>query len=346
MRSTPLHVEGASLHEGVSLRLVSKFRLLIAAVTSVALGSLALTSSAADYPDRPLRLIVPFSPGGLSDTGARLVAERMGQVLGQPVIVDNRAGAGGNIGTQAVAVAPADGYTLLLGFDGTLVINPHVYSKVPFNPLTDFAPIGKIGDVAPIIVVNPAVPAKNFQELVAYAKTREGGVSYGSSGVGSTGHLLVEMLNRRTGANFVHVPYKGGAQALADVVGGTLQMNSTSVAGAYPFIRQGQVRAIAVATAHRLTSLPDVPTLAESGLPGFELSGWIGLLAPAKTPPNVLSKLQSALHKALQAPELQERLVTLGIAPTLQTPSEFAAQIRVDLDRYGAIVKAAHVRLD
>ncbi|WP_296784928.1 tripartite tricarboxylate transporter substrate binding protein [Variovorax sp.] len=299
-----------------------------------------------DYPNKPIRLIVPFTPGGVTDTGARVVADKLGARLGQSVVVDNRPGASGNIGTQMVATAAPDGYTLLLGFDGTLVINPHVYAKVPFDTLKDFVPVSKIGDAVLIIVVHPSVPAKTLSELVAYSKTNPGGVSYGSAGTGSTPHLAGELLKARTGANFVHVPYKGGGQSMTDLVGGSLPMLYTAVAGAYPFVQKGQIRPIAVSSAQRLASLPEVPTVAESGVPGFESSSWIGILAPAKTPQPIVDRLQRELHAVVQSPEVRERLASLGISALGNTPAEFGQQIRADLAKYDQIVKAAKVRVD
>ncbi|WP_256222929.1 tripartite tricarboxylate transporter substrate binding protein [Variovorax sp. PDC80] len=299
-----------------------------------------------DYPNKPIRLIVPFTPGGVTDTGARVVADKLGARLGQSVVVDNRPGASGNIGTQMVATAAPDGYTLLLGFDGTLVINPHVYAKVPFDTLKDFVPVSKIGDAVLIIVVHPSVPAKTLSELVAYSKTNPGGVSYGSAGTGSTPHLAGELLKARTGANFVHVPYKGGGQSMTDLVGGSLPMLYTAVAGAYPFVQKGQIRPIAVSSAQRLASLPEVPTVAESGVPGFESSSWIGILAPAKTPQPIVERLQRELHAVVQSPEVRERLASLGISALGNTPAEFGQQIRADLAKYDQIVKAAKVRVD
>ncbi len=319
-------------------------RLLAAALPlALAMGPAAAQQ---DYPNKPIRLIVPFTPGGVTDTGARVVADKLGARLGQSVVVDNRPGASGNIGTQMVATAAPDGYTLLLGFDGTLVINPHVYAKVPFDTLKDFAPVSKIGDAVLIIVVHPSVPAKTLSELVAYSKTNPGGVSYGSAGTGSTPHLAGELLKARTGANFVHVPYKGGGQSMTDLVGGSLPMLYTAVAGAYPFVQKGQIRPIAVSSAQRLTSLPEVPTVAESGVPGFESSSWIGILAPAKTPQPIVERLQRELHAVVQSPEVRERLASLGISALGNTPAEFGQQIRADLAKYDQIVKAAKVRVD
>lgn len=319
-------------------------RLLAAALPlALAMGPAAAQQ---DYPNKPIRLIVPFTPGGVTDTGARVVADKLGARLGQSVVVDNRPGASGNIGTQMVATAAPDGYTLLLGFDGTLVINPHVYAKVPFDTLKDFVPVSKIGDAVLIIVVHPSVPAKTLSELVAYSKTNPGGVSYGSAGTGSTPHLAGELLKARTGANFVHVPYKGGGQSMTDLVGGSLPMLYTAVAGAYPFVQKGQIRPIAVSSAQRLASLPEVPTVAESGVPGFESSSWIGILAPAKTPQPIVERLQRELHAVVQSPEVRERLASLGISALGNTPAEFGQQIRADLAKYDQIVKAAKVRVD
>jgi len=319
-------------------------RLLAAALPlALAMGPAAAQQ---DYPNKPIRLIVPFTPGGVTDTGARVVADKLGARLGQSVVVDNRPGASGNIGTQMVATAAPDGYTLLLGFDGTLVINPHVYAKVPFDTLKDFVPVSKIGDAVLIIVVHPSVPAKTLSELVAYSKTNPGGVSYGSAGTGSTPDLAGELLKARTGANFVHVPYKGGGQSMTDLVGGSLPMLYTAVAGAYPFVQKGQIRPIAVSSAQRLASLPEVPTVAESGVPGFESSSWIGILAPAKTPQPIVERLQRELHAVVQSPEVRERLASLGISALGNTPAEFGQQIRADLAKYDQIVKAAKVRVD
>ena len=318
-------------------------RLLVVALT---VGAFAAPAMAQDYPSKPIRLVVPFTPGGVTDTGARVVADKLGARLGQSVVVDNRPGASGNIGTQMVAAAAPDGYTLLLGFDGTLVINPHVYSKVPFDTVKDFAPVSKIGDAVLIIVVHPSVPAKTLPELVAYSKTNPGGVSYGSAGTGSTPHLAGELLKIRTGANFVHVPYKGGGQSLTDVVGGQLPMLYTAVAGAYPFVQKGQIRPVAVSSAQRLASLPDVPTVAESGVPGFESSSWIGILAPAKTPQPIVDRLQRELNAVVHSPEVKERLASLGISASGNTSVEFAKEIHADLKKYAEIVKTANVKVD
>ena len=317
--------------------------LALAAASALALG--AAPAMAQDFPSKPIRLVVPFTPGGVTDTGARVVAERLGARLGQQVVIDNRPGASGNIGTQAVAGAAPDGHTLVLGFDGTLVINPHVFAKVPFDTVKDFAPVSKIGDTALVIVTHPSVPARTLAELIAYSKSLQGGLSYGSSGTGGTPHIAAEMLKVRTGADFLHVPYKGGGQALADVVGGQLPMLYTAVAGALPFIEKGQVRAIAISSAQRLPSLPDVPTVAET-VAGFEAISWIGLLAPAKTPRPIVERIQRELHAVVNEPAVKERLAKLGITAVGNTPAEFAQQIQADLKKYAEVVKTAGIKID
>ncbi|WP_064575202.1 Bug family tripartite tricarboxylate transporter substrate binding protein [Cupriavidus gilardii] len=300
---------------------------------------------AQDYPARPIRLIVPFAPGGVSDTSARVIADKLGQRLGQQVVVDNRPGASGNIGTAMAAQAAPDGYTLLLGFDGTMVINPHVFAKVPFDTMKDFVPISKIGDAALILITHPSVPAKNLSELVAYSRTTSAGLSYGSAGTGSTPHLAGELLKARTGLNMVHVPYKGGGQAMGDLVGGTLPVLFTAVAGAQQYVKNGKANAIAVSAAKRVPSLPDVPTLAESGVPGFVSDSWVGLLAPANTPKEIVDKLARELNAVVNMPDTRERLATLGIVPSGNTSEAFASEIQNDLKKYSEIVKTAKIRV-
>ena len=323
-------------------------RLLVQAVlAATAAACLAPAASAQPaYPAKPIRLIVPFATGGVSDGSARLIAEKLSQQLGQQVVVDNKAGASGNIGTAMAAQAEPDGYTLLLGYDGTLVINPNVYAKVPFDPVKDFAPIGKIGDAILIVVVNPKLPITNFAELAAYSKTVPGGLSYGSAGTGSTPHLAGTMLHQRTGIALTHVPYKGGGQAMGDVVGGVLPMLYTAVAGAAPFVKSKQLRAIAVSSAQRSPSLPDVPTFIESGVKDFEFNSWVGLLAPARTPRPIVDRLNAALQEVLKAPDTRERLATLGILPTPGTPEAYGKEIASDLQKNKAIVKTADIRVD
>ena len=298
------------------------------------------------WPNKPIRLVVPFTPGGVTDTSGRLIAEHLGKRLGQPIIVDNKPGASGNIGTSLVKVAAPDGYTLMLGFDGTLVINPHVFAKVPFDTVTDFAPIGKIGDAILILVAHPDVPVKSLPDVIALSKTQPGGLSFGTSGTGGTPHIAGELLKARTNANLTHVPYKGGGQAMADVLGGTIPLVYTAVAGAYGHVQSGKLRAIAVSSAQRSTALPDVPTFAESGVPDFVVNSWVGLLAPAKTPAAIVSRLSTELNAVLNDATVREKLRLMGIDATPGSAEQFSNEIKRDLTRYGQVVKAAGIRIE
>ena len=309
-------------------------------------ASLVALGAAAQYPDRPIRLIVPFAPGGVTDTSGRLVADALGKRLGQNVVVENKSGASGNIGTQAVATAAPDGYTLVLGFDGTLVINPHVFASVPFDPLKDLTPIGKIGDATLIIVAHPSLPAKTLQELIAYSKQQPNGVSYGTSGIGGTPHIAGELLKQRTGAKLVHVPYKGGGQAMQDALGGNIPLVYTAVAGAATHLKSGRLVAIAVSSRARVPSLPDVPTFMESGIEDFESSSWVAILAPPNTPRPIVERLNRELNAVLATPEIVEKLATLGITPTPGPPERLGEQMKADLEKYGKVVKAAGIKAE
>ncbi|MDQ3187420.1 MAG: tripartite tricarboxylate transporter substrate binding protein [Pseudomonadota bacterium] len=320
-------------------------RSLLIATSLTFIGTLpALAQST--YPNKPIRLIVPFTTGGVTDTSARVVADTLGKRLGQQVVVDNRPGASGNIGTQLVAAAEPDGYTLLLGFDGTMVINPHVFDKVPFNTVRDFAPVGKIGDAILILIAHPGLPAKNLRDILALSKTQSGGLFYGTSGTGGTPHIAGELLKQRTGANLTHVPYKGGGQAIIDVIGGNIALVYTAVAGAHQHVKSGKLIGVAVSSAQRSSSLPDVPTFIESGVPDFEINSWVGILAPAKTPKAILDKLNAELSAALSDPEVRERLNLLGINATPGSADKFGEDIKRDLARYGAVVKAAGIKAE
>ena len=313
---------------------------------SAALTLPARAQSPESWPSRPIRLIVPFTPGGVTDTSGRLIAELLGKRLGQQVVVENKPGASGNIGTAQVQAAAADGYTLLLAFDGTMVINPHVFAKVPFDTLKDFAPVGKIGDATLILVAHPDVPARTLGEALALSRTQSGGLSYGTSGTGGTPHIAGELLKARTGANLVHVPYKGGGQAMADVLGGSIPLVYTAVAGAHGHVKSGKLRAIAVSGAQRSTALPEVPTFIESGVPDFVVNSWVGLLAPARTPAPVLERLNTELNAVLNDPAARERLHTLGIDATPGSGEQFRQEMARDLARYGQVVRSAGIRLE
>ena len=322
-------------------------RSLIVALSSVAcLGAASLGHAQTSYPNRAIRLIVPFVPGGVADTGGRLIADALSKRTNQQIIVENKPGASGNIGTTLVANAESDGYTILLGFDGTLVINPHVFAKMTFDSVKDFAPIGKIGDAATILVANPKVPVKTLMDVINLSKTSPNGLEFGTSGIGGTPHLAGERLNQITGSKLVHVPYKGGGQALIDVQGGTIPLVYTAVAGAYQHIQNGTIIAIAVSSAERVPSLPNVPTFVESGVPGFVVDSWIGLLAPAKTPRPIVDYLNKELNAALADPEVKAKLEKLGIIPVIGSPEQFGKVIKDELQQNGAIVKAANIKLE
>lgn len=298
------------------------------------------------YPSKSIRLIVPFAPGGVTDTSGRLIAEALGKRLGQQIFVDNKPGASGNIGTSQAKGAANDGYTLVLGFDGTMVINPHVFPNTGFDTLKDFAPIGKIGDATLILVANPNLAAKTVSELIALSKTQPGGLSYGTSGTGGTPHIAGELLKSRTGAQLVHIPYKGGGPAMTDLLGGTIPLVYTAVAGAHGHVKSGKLRAIAVSSAQRSSALPDVPTFVESGVPDFVVNSWVGLLAPANTPPAIVGKLNTELNATLQDPVVRDKLRVLGIEPTPGSPEQFRDEMQRDLTRYGAVIKAANISVE
>ena len=317
---------------------------------SIAVAALATVSGAVlaqtNYPAKPIRLIVPFTPGGVTDTSGRIVAEQLSRRLGQQVIVDNKPGASGNIGTQMAAAAEPDGYTLLLAYDGTMVINPHVFDKIPFNTVRDFASVGKIGDAVLILVSSPGVAAKTLPEVIALSKAQANGLSYGTSGTGGTPHIAGELLKQKTGANLVHIPYKGGGQAMIDVLGGSIPLVYTAIAGAIPHVKSGKLHAVAVSSAQRAKSMPEVPTFIESGIADFNISSWVGILAPAKTPKAILDRLNAELNALLADPDVRERLNGLGIIATPGSAESFGDQIKHDLNRYGAVVKAAGIKAE
>ena len=317
--------------------LSSAIFLLIAIVSTASIAQ-------SNYPNRPIRLIIPFTPGGVTDTSGRFIAEQLSLKLGQQVISDNKPGASGNIGAQMVATAEPDGYTLLLGYAGTLSINPSLSEKVPFDSIKDFEPIGKIGDAVLIIVANNNFPGKSLVDLIAISKKDPNGLSYGTSGAGGTPHIAGELLKQKTGANLVHVPYKGGGQALLDLLGGNIPLVYTAVAGANPYVSSGRIKAIAVSSAKRSPSMPDVPTFIENGVKDFVIDDWVGLLAPAKTPKPIIDKLNKALNEILNSSEGKARLFTMGITPTPGTPEKFGEQIKGDLIRFAPIVKSIQIK--
>jgi tripartite-type tricarboxylate transporter receptor subunit TctC len=302
---------------------------------------------AQSWPQRPVRVIVPFAPGGASDLMPRLVGEKLAAIWAQPVVIDNRPGAAGNIGMEAGAKSPPDGYTLLAAPNGNLVVNPHMYSKLAYDVFKDLAPVTRIAAVQNVLVVNPEVPASSMKEFIALARARPGALNFGSPGNGSQAHVGVELLKMQLGVDLVHLPYQGVGPAMKDLLGGRLQLMLAQVPSALPQIKAGKLRALGVASSAPLASLPEVPTIAAAaGLPGYEAVSWYALMAPAGTPKDVVEKIHSDVAKVLQFPEVRERLAGMGAEPSGEAPAELAARIKVEYDRWGEVVRKANIKAD
>lgn len=319
--------------------LLAAAALALTALAGVTPGAHAQPS----FPDKPMRLIVPFSPGGITDASGRVIAEALSRRLGQQMIVDNRPGASGNIGSQQAALADADGHTLLLVPDSNMLIAPHVYKNLPFDPLKDFVPVAKVGDTALVMLANPAGPIKTLRDVMSLAKSQSGGLPYGTSGIGGNTHIVGELFKQRTGSELLHVPYKGGGPAMSDLMGGQIPLVITAVAGAIPHIKSGKLLPVAVPSTQRSESLPNVPTFIESGLADFFYNSWIGIFAPAKTPKAIVSRLNSELNAVVTTPDVRARLNGMGIVATTSAPEPFAAEMKRDLERYGPIIKKAGI---
>lgn len=326
---------------------IKKICVAIFALTGLALTSLQAQAQATGaYPNKTIKLVVPFSPGGVTDTSGRIVAEALTKRLGQQVIVENKPGASGNIGAQLVANAPSDGYTLFLALDGTLVINPHAYSKIGFDTLKDFAPVAKIGNSVIILAANPAVKAKNLKELIALANATPGGLSYGTSGNASIVHLAGELLKQQSSSNFVHVAYKGGGPAVADALAGHIPLTFASAASINQHMKAGKLVALGVPSASRSAAYPDIPTFKESGIPGIELNSWVGIMAPAKTPAAIIAKLNKEINAVLQEPAVKNKLLGSGIEAANVTPIQFSDEIKRDLSMYKPVVEKAGIKVN
>jgi tripartite-type tricarboxylate transporter receptor subunit TctC len=299
----------------------------------------ALTATAAEYPTKPIRLIVGFAPGGGTDTTARAISAKLTDLLGQQIIIDNRPGAAGNIAAELVSKATPDGYTLLMGTIAALSINPSLYSKLPFDPIKDFAPITQAVDSTNILSLHPSVPAGSVKELIALAKAKS--LNYGSSGVGGTGHLAGELFNTMAGVKMTHVPYKGGGPAMIDLVGGQVQLVFATAASAVPQIKGGKIKGIAVTTAKRSALMPSLPTISEAGLPGFDANNWYGVLAPAKTPRPIIMRLNGEIAKVLAMPDVKNFLFNQGLDPAPGTPEQFGAYIKSETAKWAIVVKAS-----
>ena len=304
-------------------------------------------SKAQSWPQKPVRVIVPFAPGGASDLMPRLVGEKLAAIWAQPVVIENRPGAAGNIGMEAGAKSPPDGYTLLAAPNGNLVVNPHMYSKLAYDVFKDLAPVTRIAAVQNVLVVNPEVPASSMKEFIALARAKPGALNFGSPGNGSQAHVGVELLKMQLGLDLVHLPYQGVGPAMKDLLGGRLQLMLAQVPSALPQIKSGKLRALGVASPTPLAALPEVPTIAAAaGLPGYEAVSWYALMAPAGTPREVIEKIYSDTAKALQMPDVRERLAGMGAEPSGEAPAELAKRIKIEYDRWGEVVRKANIKAD
>ena len=336
----------AFFHHGSQARSVGRRAVLGLAAASLALlgGKAAMAADA--YPTKPVKVIVPFAAGGGGDTLARLMLGRVAQELGQPFVFENLAGAGGNIGSQTATRAPADGYTLLYGTNGTLAINHALYKKTGFDPLKDFAPVSQLSRLAAVVVVRNALPAKTMAELIKLMRSEPGKLTFASAGNGTTSHLAGEILKSSAQVDMVHVPYRGGAPAMNDLLAGQVDMMIEVMPNVTPHLKGNRVRALAVSTATRVSSLPDLPTVAESGVPGFEVSAWDALVAPVGTPAPVVARLNAAVQKALADPELRRQLQERGAEAAPGTSEALSGFIRTELTRWGDAVRRSGAQVD
>jgi tripartite-type tricarboxylate transporter receptor subunit TctC len=317
----------------------------VAALITLLLGLIGPQAIAQEYPARPIRLIVPFGPGGVLDIVGRAYAQALERRVGQSVVVENRPGASGNIGTALVATSPADGYTLLFAFDGTMAINPHVYAKPGFDPITDFVAISKVGNSTQMLVAAPSLAASSLSELISKKGTLKG-LSYGTSGTASPGHVSGEMLRMASGLELIHVPYKGGAAAVNDVMAGQIPLAFTAVATAKPLIESGKLKGLAVTTGARSSLLPSIQTFVEAGLADFVVDTWLGVMAPARTPAAIIERLSRESMAIVADPEMRTRLIGLGVEPSGSDSASFARQLSADLARWAKVVRDAGINVN
>jgi len=323
-------------------RLLPAFAIAAFALTAID----ASAQAAASYPNKPIKIIVPFPPGGATDILARATGFELQKAWGQPVIIENRPGAGGNSGADVVAKAAPDGYTLVMGTVGTHAINMSLYARMPYDAVKDFDPVVLVAGVPNLLVVHPSVPAKTVAELTALAKSQPGKLNVASSGNGTSIHLAAELYKQMAGVDITHVPYKGSSPAVADLLGGQVQLMFDNMPSSLPHAKAGKLRALAVTSLKRSPALPDVPTMDESGLKGFDATSWFGLLAPAGTPKDIIAKLNAASVKALATPEMRERLAAQGADPIGNSPEQFSVFIKAEIDKWAKIVRASGARVD
>ena len=323
------------------------FATLFRTAAAIAIALFALGANAqAPYPNKPVRLVVPFPAGGTTDILARAVAQKLTETMGQTVVIDNRPGAAGNIGAELVAKSPPDGYTLLMGTVGTHAINASLYAKMPYDHVRDFAPVILVAGVPNVLVIHPSVPVNSVQELIAYGKANPGKLNFASSGSGTSIHLAGELFKTMSGVQMTHVPYKGSAQALADLIGGQVQLMFDNLPSALPHIKSGKLKALAVTSLQRSTALPDLPTIAESGLPGFDANSWFGILAPAGTPKDIIDRWNSEVAKWLASPEAREKLASQGAILAGRSPEDFAQHIATETAKWQKVVKESGAKVD
>jgi tripartite-type tricarboxylate transporter receptor subunit TctC len=320
-------------------------KVLAAVAISLAAQGAALAQAAA-YPSKPVKIIVPFTPGGSNDVLARVIGQKLGPVLKQPVVVENKAGAAGNIGAEAVVKSPPDGHTLLLAPNNVLCVNPPLYPKLGFDPVKDLAPVSVLGTLPIVLIVNQSLPVKSVKELIAYAKSKPGELTYASGGSGSPQHLSAELFKQMAGVNMLHIPYKGSAPAVTDVVAGQVQVFFSPITAVLPFIKNGRVRAIAVAGTKRSTDLPDVPTISEAGVSGYSSEIWAGLMTPTGTPKEVVERLNQEVQTILAEADTKDRLAAQGIEVIQGGPADLAKMIASDCSRWGKLIKELGVRVD
>jgi tripartite-type tricarboxylate transporter receptor subunit TctC len=325
-----------SMHQAI-MRIL-RFALVVA-------GFAAANAFAQAYPTKPIRLIVPFPPGGGNDVIARIVGQKLGERLGQTVIIDNRAGSNGIIGLQALAQAAPDGYTLGVGAAGPMAVNPSLYDKLPYDPLKDFAPITNMVNFPLMLVTHPSVPAKNVRELIALAKAKPRTIFYASPGSGNSGHLAGELFNSLAQVQTTHVPYKGQGPAVTDLLGGQVQMLYSSIPSILPFVQQGRLNGLAVGSATRLATLPNIPTIAET-VPGYEAYSWVGMIAPANTPRDIVARLNREIVDILKQKDVEEQLNQQGAIPVGDSPEQFRSYIAAEIRKWGAVVKSANIKAD
>ena len=324
-----------------------RHREVIALVTSsIAAAACSLASAQSNYPSRPIRIIVAYTPAGTTDILARALGQEFTKSWSQPVIVDNRPGANGNIGTEAAAKAQPDGYTLLMGTAATHGVNPSLYPKLPFDAVKDFAPISLTAIVPNILVVNNGLAVKTVKELIAYAKANPGKLTHGSPGVGSTGHMSAELFKSMAGIQMAHVPYKGSAPTLQDLMGGQIQVVIDNIPPYLPQVKAGKIRALAVTPAKRSPAAPDLPTMAEAGLKGYDASSWFGLFSPAGTPRDVVQKIAAESQRILNLPDVRDRLLGLGAQPVGGTPEEFGTFVQEEINKWAGVIRAANIKLE